>query len=81
MEQAARAVLAALPPEPQRNRSREIVAALLGIGEGLDFDASAFDRLTPEAILRLDLLASDFLQLTREDAMSAQATLVRPWHH
>jgi signal transduction histidine kinase len=67
IEQAAREVLQTAAPGEELDASRQILAALLGIGAGEDFDAAMLDALTPEVILRLDALLEDLLQFGRRD--------------
>ena len=67
IERAARELLQAAEPGEERDRTRQILAALLGIEGGGNFDASVLDSLTPEVILRLDMLLEDLLQLRRRD--------------
>jgi hypothetical protein len=71
IEQAAREVLQIAALGEELDTTRQILAALLGI-DGEDFDPSALEALTPEVILRLDMLLEDLLQLgRREDAVRA----------
>jgi hypothetical protein len=67
VERAAREVLQAAAPGEELDSSRQILAALLGMGAGEDFDAAILDMLTPEVVLRLDALLEDLLQLGRRD--------------
>lgn len=78
IEQAAWELLQAAAPGEERDRARQMLAALLGIDGGGDFDASVFDVLTPEVVLRLDMLVEDLLQLgRREEAVRAlRATII-----
>jgi hypothetical protein len=59
IERAAREVLQNFAPEDGWSRAREILAALLGICDGEDFDPGVLDALTPEAIFRLDAIAGE----------------------
>jgi hypothetical protein len=71
IEQAAREVLKMAAPGEELDTRRQILAALLGI-DGEDFDADVLDALTPEVILRLDMLLEDLLQLgKRGEALRA----------
>jgi hypothetical protein len=67
IEQAAREVLQTAAPGEELDTTRQTLAALLGIEGSGDFDASVLDALTPEVILRLDMLLEDLLQLGRRD--------------
>jgi hypothetical protein len=79
IERAAREVLGTAPIDQQENDARQIMAGLLGIAEGQDFDASILDELTPEAVLRVDRILHEFLELGRTDAAvrAARAALIR----
>lgn len=46
---------------------RRILAAFLGLGEGDDFDVGLLDRMTPELVLRLDMIAAELLELGRTE--------------
>lgn len=75
--EAAREVLTlGEQPEP----ARMIMAAFLGIGSEQDFDPSILDELTPEVVLRLDLIAHRMLELGRTDeaVRALRAALIRP---
>lgn len=78
LEQAAREALEMAGP--QQEHSRKIMAALLGIGDDQEFDPAVLDSLTPEMVLRLDLIADQMLELGRtDDAVRAiRAALIRP---
>jgi hypothetical protein len=78
LEQAAREVLDT--PGYEREPVRHIMAALLGVGAEQEFDAGALDSLTPESILRLDMIADQMLALGRtDDAVRAiRSALIRP---
>jgi hypothetical protein len=67
IEQAAREVLQVAAPGEELDATRQILAAVLGIEDGGNFDAGVLDALTPEVILRLDALLEDVLQLGRRD--------------
>jgi hypothetical protein len=64
LEQAAREVLETAGE--QREPARKVMAALLGIGGEQDFDAAVLEALTPEAVLRLDLIADQMLELREQ---------------
>jgi hypothetical protein len=78
LEQAAREVLEMAGGE--REPARKIMAALLGIGGQQDFDPCVLDLLTPEMVLRLDLIADQMLELGRTDeaVRALRAALIRP---
>jgi hypothetical protein len=69
LKQAAREVLETAGP--QGESARKIMAALLGIGGEQDFDPAVLDSLTPEMVLRLDLIADQMLELGRTDEAGA----------
>jgi hypothetical protein len=77
LERAAREVLEAAGQGPEP--ARQIMAALLGIGGDEAFDATILDGLTPEAVLRLRLIADRFLELGRTDeaVRALRAALIR----
>jgi hypothetical protein len=77
LERAAREVLEAAGQD--REPARQIMAALLGIGAGEDFDPTMLDALTPEAVLRLDLIADRSVELGRTDeaVRALRAALIR----
>jgi hypothetical protein len=58
---------------------RRILAAFLGIGQSDQFDAALLEEMTPELILRLDMIASELLELGRtEEAVRAlRAAVIR----
>jgi len=78
LEQAAREVLETA--REQREPACKIMAALLGIGGEQDFDAGVLKALTPETVLRLDLIADQMLELgrTAEAVRALRAALIRP---
>jgi len=78
LEQAAREVL--MTAEEQPEPARKIMAALLGINGEQDFDPDMLYALTPEAVLRLDLIADQILELGRTDeaVRALRAALIRP---
>jgi hypothetical protein len=59
---------------------RRVLAAFLGLGEGDEFDATLLGQLTPELVLRLDMIASQLLELgrTNEVVRALREVLVRP---
>jgi hypothetical protein len=67
LEQAAREVLQTAAPGEELDTTRQILAAVLGIDGAGNFDADMLDAITPEVILRLDMLLEDLLQLGRRD--------------
>jgi hypothetical protein len=77
LEQAARDVLQPVGQQPEP--ARQIMAALLSIGAEQDFDATILDALTPEAVLRLDIIADRFVELGRTDeaVRALRAVLIR----
>ena len=52
IERIARDILAELPDGDQSAR-------VLALGEGDEFDAALLDQMTPELLLRLDMIASE----------------------
>jgi len=80
IEQIARNVLADIPEGEQSDQVRRILAAFLGLGEGEEFDAALLDQMTPELVLRLDMIASELLELgrTNEAVRELRGALVRP---
>jgi hypothetical protein len=67
IEQPAREVLQVAAPGEELDTTRQILAAVLGIEGGGKLDAGVLDALTPEVILRLDMLLEDLLELGRRD--------------
>jgi hypothetical protein len=78
LEQAAREVLESTP----RDVPRRILDALLGIGEDDDFDATVLDALTPEAIMRLDMLAGAIIDhgLQLEAVQAIRESIIKRVH-
>jgi hypothetical protein len=77
LEQAASEVLETAGG--QREPAGKIMAALLGIDGEQDFDAGVLDALTPETVVRLDLIADQMLELGRTDeaVRALRAALIR----
>jgi hypothetical protein len=75
IERAAREVLQVAAPGEEHDTTRYILAAVLGVEDGGNFDAGVLDALTPEVILRLDMLLEELLQFGRRD--EAVGTLFR----
>ena len=67
IEQIAREILADMPEGEQAAQVRRILAAFLGLGERDEFDAALLDQMTPELVFRLDMIASELLELGRTD--------------
>ena len=80
IERIAREILADIPDGEQSAQVRCILAAFLGLGEGDEFDAAMLEQMTPELIFRLDMIASELLELgrTKEVVRALRAALVRP---
>jgi hypothetical protein len=59
---------------------RRILAGFLGLGERDEFDAALLDEMTPELVFRLDMIASELLELgrTNEAVRALRGALVRP---
>lgn len=59
---------------------RPILAAFLGLGEGEEVDAALLDQMTPELIFRLDMIASELLELgrTKEAVRALRGAVVTP---
>ena len=79
IERIARDILADLPDGDQ---SARVLAAFLGVGEGDKFDAALLDQMTPELVLRLDMVASEFLEVGRANdaALALRSALIRRVH-
>ena len=67
IERIAREILDEIPEGGQSDQVRRILAAFLGLGEGDEFDATLLDQMTPELVFRLDMIASELLELGRTD--------------
>jgi hypothetical protein len=65
IERIARDILDGIPTGEQSNQVRRVLAGFLGLGQDDDFDAALLDEMTPELVLRLDMIASEL----RADAM------------
>lgn len=61
---------------------RRILAAFLGLGEGDEFDATLLDQMTPELVLRLDMMLAELLEFgrTQETVRALRVALVRSVH-
>jgi hypothetical protein len=59
---------------------RRILAAFLWLGEGDEFDAALLDQMTPELVFRLDMIASELLELgrTNEVVRALRGALIWP---
>lgn len=77
IQQAAMQVL----QEPNGPAER-ILVALLGMNDGDEFDVSILDALTPETIMRLDMLAGEVIDFGRADdlANAVAAALIKRTH-
>jgi hypothetical protein len=82
IEQIAREVIAGISEGEQADQVRRILAAFLGLGEGDEFDATLLDQMTPELVLRLDMVAAEFLELgrTNEAVRALRSALLRRIH-
>lgn len=80
IERIARDVLDSIPEGEQSSQVRRILAAFLGLGEGDEFDAALLDQMTPELILKLDMIAAELLDFgrTSEAVRALRAALLRP---
>lgn len=80
IERIAREILADIPEGEQSDQVRRILAAFLGLGEGDQFDAALLDQMTPELVFRLDMVASELLELGRTDeaVRALRSALIRP---
>jgi len=78
IERIAREILAEMPRGEQE--AQRILAAFLGLGQGDEFSAELLDELTPELVLKLDMIASELLELgrTKEAVRALRAVLIRP---
>src|SRR5947208_3589505 len=61
LEQAVREAINGFPGWDKADAPTRILAAIVGIREGEDFDLTLLDQLTPEAVLQLDLIAGDII--------------------
>lgn len=79
LERIAREALAEIPEGEQADQVRRILAAFLGLGEGDTFEAALLDQMTPELVFRLDMIASELLELgrTNETVRALCGALVR----
>jgi hypothetical protein len=79
IEQFARDIRADIPEGEQSGQVRRILAAFLGFGEGEEFDSAMLDQMTPELVLRLDMIASERIELGRstEAVRALQTALSR----
>jgi hypothetical protein len=80
IERITREILAEMPQGEHEAKVRRILAAFLGLGQGDEFNAELLDELTPEMVLRLDMIAAELLELGRtEEAVRAlRKALIRP---
>jgi hypothetical protein len=79
IEAIARDILESMPGGERSAEVRRILAGFLGIGQSDQFDAALLEEMTPELILRLDMIASELLELGRtEEAVRAlRAAVIR----
>jgi hypothetical protein len=79
LERIARDILTEMPEGSQNAQVQRILAAFLGLGQGDEFNAELLEELTPEMVLRLDMIAAELLELGRtEEAVRAlRSTLLR----
>jgi len=82
IERIARQILDDIPEGEHSTQVRRILAAFLGLGEGEDFDAALLDQMTPELVFRLDMIASELLELgrTNEAVRALRGALIRLVH-
>ncbi len=80
IERVARDILDGIPANEKSDQVRRILAAFLGLGEGEQFDAALLDQMTPELVARLDMIASELLELgrTNDTVRALRVALVRP---
>ena len=80
IERIARQILDEIPEGEQSSQVRRILAGFLGLGEGDEFDTAMLEQMTPELIFRLDMIASELLELgrTNEAVQALRAALIRP---
>ena len=79
IERIARQILDEIPEGEQSDHVRRILAAFLGLGAGDEFDATLLDQMTPELVFRLDMIASELLELgrTNEAVRALRGALIR----
>jgi len=79
IERIARQILDEIPEGEQSDQVRRILAAFLGLGEGDEFDAALLDQMTPELVFRLDMIASELLELgrTNETVRALRGAFIR----
>ena len=82
IERVCREILAEATEGEQDEPARGILAAFLGLGEGDKFDAELLEQMTPELVLRLDMLAAELLERgrTAETVRALRAALLRRVH-
>ena len=75
----AQAAQEVLKTTPEQEPARQILAGLLGIGTDQDFDTSILGALSPETVLRLDMLAERMVESGRTDeaVRAIRAALIR----
>jgi hypothetical protein len=80
IERIARQILDEIPEGEQSAQVWRILAAFLGLGKGEQFDAAMLEDMTPELIFRLDMIASELLELgrTNEAVRALRAALIKP---
>lgn len=78
----AREVLAEIPEGEQADQVRRILAAFLGLSDGDEFDAALLDQVTPELVLKLDMILADLIELGRNDeaVRALRGVLIRSVH-
>ena len=79
IKRVGRQILDEIPEGEQSDQVRRILAAFLGLGEGDEFDAALLDQMAPELVFRLDMIASELLDLgrTKEAVRALRGALVR----
>ena len=80
IERIAHDVLDSIPEGGQSTQVRRVLAAFLGLSEGDEFDAALLDQMTPELVLRLDMIAAELLERgrTNEAVRALRGALIRP---
>jgi hypothetical protein len=80
IERIAREILDEIHEGEQAAQVRRILAAFLGLGERDEFDAALLDQMTPAFIFRLDMIASELLDLgrTNEVVRALRSAVIRP---